>query len=154
MSRIAGPLWCALLPGLAFAIDPDEQARIDRDLDKAKAEVAKKYGDKKIEQQSAAERRARARDENEAAKGVLEKHGTDARSYERGRQKMNQGQQNDVRARADALKAKEEAEAKKPKAHDEVVVEKGLPPEEEARMADEELNAAPPERPAKRGRRR
>ena len=122
----------ASLGALAEEPDMNRDARIQADIDKAKSDVDAKYGGKSDKDLTAAERRAKAKDQDEAAKAAIEKNGADSNSYYRERGKMNRGQQQEFSDKLSETKKKdEEAAKKKPEQTQGVVVEKGLPKGEE-----------------------
>lgn len=149
----------SLLVLLLLAADPlpvEKSAAIERDQQKAQAEVAKKYGNKKPSELSSDERREMTRDLAEADQKVLDKHGVDPKAW--ARESIRKGR-DEYAQQKDAVKKldeKEKAEAEKKAAEakkepkeitiqkgfndenpvvleekegGEVVVEKGLPPE-------------------------
>jgi hypothetical protein len=126
-----------LIPCAAFADEPDiaRDAKVQSDIDKAKADVAKKYGDRPVQELSPEERRARAKDESDASNAALEKNGVDAKSYTHERGKMNREQQQEFSKKVDEIKQNDEAaaKAKKPEEPQKIVVEKGIPPGEDVR---------------------
>lgn len=121
----------ALLSFCAFAddVDPETIAKIRSEQKDARAEVDKKYGNKKPSELSAAERKQMAKDKNEAELKVLGKNNVDPKDFARAEAKMGK----DDRAAAEAAekkleKQKEQAkadEAKKKEGKKEIVIEKG-----------------------------
>lgn len=77
----------ALVIALALTADDgislETQAQIEREQEKAQAEVAKKYGNKKSSELSPDERRQMIKDQAEAERQVLEKAGVDPKQYAR-----------------------------------------------------------------------
>jgi hypothetical protein len=111
-------------------IPADEAAAIALDTKEAQAEVAKKYGDKKPNELSNAERSQMIRDQADAEKKVLEKHGVDAHTW--ARQQMAKSPK-EVAAQKDLekqLAEKREADAKAAKDKDkgpkEITVQRGI----------------------------
>lgn len=105
----------ALVVVLALAADdltPQKAAKVQKDLDQANADVAKKYGNKKSSELSQDERREMIRDQRAAEIAVLDKNGVDPKEYARYEAKMNMA---DRAATKDARVAldKKEADDKK-----------------------------------------
>lgn len=146
-------------------ITPDQAAGIERQQQKAQAEVSAKYGNKKPTELSREERKALDQDLANADKKVLEKNGVDPKQWARESLKRDRTEYAETKAKVKALEEKDKALEEKKKAEanapkeitvqrgvsdenpvtlDEkpneegaVPVEKGLPPE-----AQQELNAA------------
>ena len=127
-----------LFPSAGFSQDssPGGTAKIQFEIDKAKADADKPYAGRSEKDLNHEERLAKAQAENDAANKVLESHGTDAKSYTLTRAKMGgDADHEDVKSgKADKdfekqikdLKDKEDA-AKAKKTEDKpVVVEKGV----------------------------
>jgi hypothetical protein len=122
------------LPTVAFAqSEPssvEEHAKIQYEIDKSKEDIAKQYGNKPVDQLSREERLERAHAESDAAQQVLDKHGTDAKSFNHDGAKMTQETHEEVARKEEELKKKdEEAKQKKPEEQP-VTVEHGLPLED------------------------
>lgn len=125
-------LAAALFSLCAFAgdeLDPQTIAKIRSEQKEARAEVDKKYGNKKPGELSSAERKQMAKEKNEAELKVLEKNRVEPKDYARAEAKLGK----DDRAAADAEEKRLEKEKEGAKAADgkkkdgkkEVVVEKG-----------------------------
>ena len=149
----------------AEPIAPEKSAVIVREQQKAQAEVAAKYGNKKSSELSREERAQMTKDLSAAEKAVLDKNGVDAKQWARESMKKDrseyaEGKQlvKDLEEKEKAAEAKKQADAQapkeievqrgvseenpvtldeKPNADGTVPVEKGLPPE-----AAQELQAA------------
>lgn len=112
-------------------IPAEEAAAISLDTKEAQAEVAKKYGDKKPNELSNAERSQMIKDQAAAENKVLEKHGVDAHTW--ARQQMAKSPK-EVAAQKDLekqLAEKREADAKaaakdKDKGPKEISVQRGI----------------------------
>ncbi len=136
----------------------DSAAKVQFEVDKAKADVAKKYGDKPVNELTREERLERAQQENDAANAVLEKHGTDAKSFNYQRGKMGRAENEEFNGKVKDLQKKdEEARAKKAQPPP-VVVEKGLPVEDGFEVngnSDVKMEQAQPQpQPQKGGKRK
>lgn len=146
-------------------LTPDKAAVIERQQQKAQAEVSAKYGNKKPTELSREERKALDQDLANADKKVLEKNGVDPKQWARESLKRDRNEYAQTKAKVKeleekdkALEEKQKAEAnapreitvqrgvsdenpvtldEKPNEEGTVPVEKGLPPE-----AQQELNAA------------
>lgn len=140
-----------------LAIDdltPEKAAAVQRDREKAMADVAKKFGNKKSSELSPGERREMIHDQRAAESVVLEKHRVDAKELARYEAKMNltdRAATKQEKERLEKKEANEKAAAEKSdvpqevqiqrgfsddhpvvleeKAGDSVVVEKSLPPD-------------------------
>lgn len=103
------------LPAPAQELTPEKAAEIDRDQKKAQDQVSKKYGNKKSNELSSDERKAMIRDQADADRAVLDKHGVSAKEFSR----YSASQSRDDRARtkdaAAALEKKEQEAAEKEK---------------------------------------
>lgn len=138
----------------AAAADIEETAKTEREVQRAKDDVAKKYEGKKPEELSREDRAQRAREEQAAVNQALEKRGTDAKSHEKTRIKMRQEDQRAVQDRAQAIRKKEEEDAKKPPPKEaEVQIERGFKSADELDEREGNVNPsdfdAPPTAPAK-----
>src|SRR5438046_2014912 len=112
-------------------VDPDTVAKIDKEREKAFADISKSHGDKKPSEMDNDERKQVIQEQQAAQAAILEKNGTDAKEYGRYSAKMNQDQREQAKRTRESMDAKEKADkdaASKPK---EIVVEKGLPEGEE-----------------------
>lgn len=158
-------LTLCLALGADEPLAPEKSAVIEREQQKAQAEVDAKYGNKKPTELSREERSQRAKDLAEADKAVLDKNGIDPKQWARESLKKDRAEyaQNrqavkDLEEKEKAAEAKKKADAaapkevevqrgvseqnpvtldEKPNADGTVPVEKGLPPE-----AAQELEAA------------
>jgi hypothetical protein len=137
-------------------VSPEQAAAIQHDAQKAQAEVAAKYGQKKSSELSSDERRDMIRDQASAERKVLDRHGVSAHDWSRSQALRSREEQAQVKKEAAAIaekeKAAEEAKPKSPEAQPiaiqrgineehpvvleerenpggQIVVEKGLPPE-------------------------
>lgn len=140
-------LLCVVLTAstLSFAgdMDPKKAAAIQRDREKAKAELDKKYGKGKL---SKSDMSKRAAEENEAEAKILQKHGVDAKDAARYESKMSREDRAAAKEEGEKLKAKEEADAKaaaaKKNAPKEIQVQKGFSDQNPTVMDEKE--GAPP----------
>jgi len=111
-------------------LNPQTAAVISREQDKAQAKVAEKYGNKKPSELSQEERREMIKDQAEADKAVLDKHGVDARDWARYEMRQGRGERGAQQQAEKALAEKEkEAEAEKAKAAKEpreIPIQKGF----------------------------
>ncbi len=96
----------------AGELELETVARIQHDQKKAMADIDKAHGHKKPSQMSSAERRQVIREQAEAERKVLEKHGVDAKDYARRTARLSPQQKAQVEAMIADLERKEE-EAKK-----------------------------------------
>jgi hypothetical protein len=110
-----------VIASTSFAEDltPEKAAVVTRARQKALDEVAKKYGNRKANELTSDERRARMADEAAAVQRVLDANGIDARELARFEATANRGDQNALKAAEKALDekeaaAKKSAEAQKP----------------------------------------
>jgi len=139
-----------LIPGVGFGQESTEDtaAKIQFEIDRAKAEVDKKYEGRTEKELTPEERIEKARDENDAASAVLEKNGTDAKSFTYLRAKMGGGEDHEAvksgqadkdfsKMVKDLKKKDEEAKSKKPEEPAPIVVEKGPIVENEIAPEDE-----------------
>ena len=126
-------LTALLLTCSAYADDltPENMAKIQNEQAKANEAIDKKYGNKKPSELSADDRRQMMKDKSAAEREVLEKHGTDPKSFARASSKMSR----DDRAATDSatkdLQKKDAdaaaaggADAKKTGGKKEIVIEK------------------------------
>lgn len=133
---------------LALAADepiaPEKSAVIEREQQKAQAEVNAKYGNKKPTELSREEQAQRAKDLADADKGVLDKNGVDPKQWARESLKKDrdayaQGKQRvkELEEKEKAAEAKKKADAEAPK---EIEVQRGVS-EENPVTLDEKPNA-------------
>lgn len=133
------------VPGLAHAEDltPEQLARIRRDEKAAMDKVNAAHGNKKPSELSTAERRQIIREQQEAARGVMEKHGVSAKDYARQTARMGPKGNEAVAAAAKNLEAKEKAaETVKTEGEGPGEIQHGI--NEENPVMLEELEGAPP----------
>jgi hypothetical protein len=99
------------VPSLAFAEDltPEQMARIRRDEKEAMDKVNAAHGNKKASELSTEERREIIREQQEAARGVMDKHGVSAKDYARQTARMGPKGNEAVAAAEKSLEAKEKA---------------------------------------------
>lgn len=109
-------------------LTPQNVAKIQNETAKAQAEIDKKYGNKKNSELSADERRSMQKEKAAAEREVLEKHGTDVKSFSRASSKMGR---EDRAATEAATKDLEKKDAEAPAAAEpkkggkkEIVIEK------------------------------
>src|SRR3954468_729722 len=81
-------VFALLLTLAADDLTPQKAAQVEKDREKAMADVAKKYGNKKSSELSPDERREMIQDQRAAENGVLEKNGVDAKDMARYQTKM------------------------------------------------------------------
>jgi hypothetical protein len=124
--------WLAV-PGLSLAadgLDPEKVAQIRREEKAAMAKVNEAHGNKKPSEMDSAERRQVIKEQQEAAAGVLEKHGVSAKEYANyttrmGREDSKAAGAAEARLEAEE-KAKKEAEAQKKSEPQEIVIQQGI----------------------------
>jgi hypothetical protein len=134
---------------LALAVDeplaPEKAAKIEREEQKAQAEVSAKYGNRKPTELSREERRALDKDLADASKAVLEKNGVDPKEWARDSLKKSRDDYARTKDLVKDLEEKEKAEAAKKKAEadapKEVEVQRGVS-EENPVTLDEKPNEA------------
>lgn len=145
MNRLcAAVLAVSSLIAWADDVTPEQAAKVERDNKAAQEEISKKYGNKKSSELSADERREMIADQKAASAKVLEKNGVSAKDYARFEATASGSQREAAKASGAALDKKEaeKKEAEKKAAAEKVakpagagsggvVVEKGLPPEEQ-----------------------
>jgi len=111
-------------------LNPQKAAKIQKDMDAAMADVAKKYGGKKSSELSTDERREMIRDQRAAEASVLEKNNVDAKEYARYEMKMNLADRaatKEAREQLDKQEAeKKAAEAKKAQGSGEIQIQRGF----------------------------
>jgi hypothetical protein len=133
----------------ADGLPPQTTAAIEHDTAKATAEVQEKYGNRKPAELSPEERRQLGRDQADAERKVLEKHGVSEKEWASSGSRRSRDDREAIKAareglvekdKADAAAAeKAKAEANKPK---EVVVQRGIS-EQNPVTLDEAAGAAP-----------
>lgn len=111
-------------------IPAEKAAVIERAQAKAQAEVSAKYGHKKSSELSQDERRQMVKDQADAEKAVLEKHGVDGKQWARESLKRDRAQYAENQQRVKDLEAKEKADEEKRKADanapKEIAVQRGI----------------------------
>ena len=108
-------------------LNPQNIAKIQSEQSKAAAAIDKKYGNKKASELSADERRSMQSEKAAAEREVLEKHGTDVKSFARASSKLSREDRAATDAAAKDLEKKDgEAPAGDPKktGKKEIVIEK------------------------------
>ncbi|WP_257462374.1 hypothetical protein [Archangium lipolyticum] len=136
------------VPSLVLAEDltPEQMARIRRDEKAAMDKVNAAYGNKKPSELSTEERRQIIREQQEAARGVMEKHGVSAKDYARQTARMGPKGNEAVEAAEKGLEAKEKAAAAAAKTEgngtEEIQIQQGI--NEENPVMLEEQEGAPP----------
>ncbi len=125
------------------ATTPDKAAVIERQEQKAQAEVSAKYGNKKPTELSREDRKAMDQDLANASKAVLEKNGVDPKQWARDSLKRDRSEYaktkelvKDLEAKDKAAEEKRKADANAPK---EVEVQRGVS-EENPVTLDEKPN--------------
>ncbi len=123
-------------PGLALAqeeLTPEKIARIRRDEQEAQRKVDAAYGNRKPSEMSNEERRQAAREQQEAAMKVMEKHGVSDKEYSRHMARMGREEREAVElaekkleAEAKAAKQAREEEGKKTQEPGEIPIQKGI----------------------------
>ena len=119
----------------------DETAQITVEQEQARAEVVKKYGSKPNSELSQAERREMTKDLAEAQQKVLDKHGVDAKSFERqalkrSRDEYAQQQATAKKLRDDAKNPKDQPGKKAPK---DVTIQRGVSDENPVTVEENEI---------------
>ena len=100
---------------LALAADdlsPEKAAKVQKDREKAMADVAKKYGNKKSSELSQDERREMIRDQRAAETAVLDKNGVDPKEFARYEAKMSLNDRAATKAERERLDRKEQDDKK------------------------------------------
>lgn len=118
-----------LLTLAADDLNPEKAAKIQKDRDKAMADVAKKYGNKKSSELSQDERREMIRDQREADSAVLDKHGVDAKDFARYEAKMSLQDRAATKAERERLDKKEQEDKKAKEQQSgpkEIVIQRGF----------------------------
>lgn len=109
-------------------LTPANVAKIQSEQTKANAEIDKKYGNKKASELSTDERRSIAKEKAAAERDVLDKHGTDLKSFARANSKMGREDRAATDAAAKDLDKKSTAapaaDAKNAGGQKEIVIEK------------------------------
>ncbi|PZR13570.1 MAG: hypothetical protein DI536_12540 [Archangium gephyra] len=123
----------SILTALCLSLVADElslqqKAQIERDNDKAQAEVDKKYGNRPVNQLSADERRSIMKEKAAAEQKVLDKHGISPQEWVKTTQKIPPKEWEDRKAAKKQLEEKEaaDAEAAKKGGDKEVEVQRGI----------------------------
>ncbi len=107
------PLLAVLVSLAAHAGDdltPQNIAKIQAEQAKANAEIEKKYGNRKPSDLSNDERKSMQKEKAAAEREVLDKHGTDSKSFARAGSKMSREDQAAADAAAKDLAKKDAAE--------------------------------------------
>lgn len=124
-------------------LTPQKTAAIERETEKAQAEVNKKYGNRKSTELSPDERREMTREQAAAEKNVLEKNGVSAKQWVKETQNVSRGEYAQRQQLKKDLAEKEKAAddaAKKAAAGDkEIQVQRGIS-EENPVTLDEKAN--------------
>lgn len=123
------------------AVSPAQVASIEHDQAKANAELALKHGNKKPNELSLDERRQLIREQAEAEKKILEKHGVSSKEWAMGQQRQSRDERDQVKAARDALAAKDKAEAEnaaKPKEEQSIRVQRGFSDENPVVLEEKE----------------
>ncbi|MGV3622379.1 MAG: hypothetical protein ACO1OB_16295 [Archangium sp.] len=123
-----------LLTALCLSLVADElslqqKAQIERDNDKAQAEVDKKYGNRPVNQLTPDERRSIMKDKAAAEQKVLDKHGITPQQWVKTTQKIQPKEWEDRKAAKQKLEEKEAADAeaeKKGSGEKEIEVQRGI----------------------------
>lgn len=123
----------SILTALCLSLVADEmslqeKAQVERDNDKAQAEVDKKYGNRPVNQLSPDERRAIMKDKAAAEQKVLDKHGLTPQQWVKTTQKIQPKEWEDRKAVKKQLEEKEkaDAEAAKKGGDKEIEVQRGI----------------------------
>ncbi|MFP2909973.1 hypothetical protein ACLESD_34030 [Pyxidicoccus sp. 3LFB2] len=141
-----------VLPGLVLAqegaeLTPEKVAEIRRDETQALSKVDAEFGNRKASEMSDEERSAAIEKQQAASASVLEKHGVSAKEYARYEARM--GPEDNARAKAEAQRLEEQAQAAKQagptgeKAAEDVAVVNGFSNEDPVELEAEE-GAEPP----------
>lgn len=137
------PLLTLVIALGAEPIPPDKAAQIERDQQKAQKAVDAKYGNKKLSELSADERRQLTKDRAEADAKVLDEHGVNAKQWARESLKKDRAQYADGKERVKALVEKEKADAEaaekaKQAGTGEVQVQKGFSDENPVTLEEQQ----------------
>ncbi|MFT3707052.1 MAG: hypothetical protein QM817_05220 [Archangium sp.] len=124
----------ALLIALALTADdpisPEKSAQIEIEQEKARDEVAKKYGNKSFSELSPEERKQMSKDQDEAAKAVLDKAGVDPKQWARDALKRDRNEYAQQKELVKEIKEKQKValeQAKKAKETvKEITVQRGI----------------------------
>ena len=125
------------------AIPAEKAATIERQQQKAQTEVNAKYGNKKLNEMSADERRAMMKDQAAAERAVLEKNGVDAKTWAKESQNKTRAEAKDHAERVKALEAQEKKDAEaaakaKQDGNKDVTVQRGFSDEEPVTLEEKE----------------
>ena len=118
-----------LLTLAADDLTPEKAAKVQKDRDRAMADVAKKFGNKKSSELSQDERREMIRAQRSAETEVLEKHNVDAKELARYEAKMNLNDRAATKAERERLDKKEQDDkkaAESPSGPKEIQVQRGF----------------------------
>lgn len=126
----------------AGPLSPRETAVIERENEKAQAEVAAKYGNRKLTEMTTDERRSMMKDQADAERKVLEKHNVSANDWAKASEYVSRKDMAERKAIKKELEEKEKADAEAAK--------KGQPKEIEVQRGISEdnpvtLDERPPE---------
>jgi hypothetical protein len=100
-------LTCLLALALAAELSPRQAAEIQHEHDKAQAQVAAKYGNRKSSELSSEERRQMVRDQAEAERKVLADHDVSPGAWVRNQALRTPADRAEVKREQEALAAKE-----------------------------------------------
>jgi hypothetical protein len=136
----------ALLIALALTADDpislEKSAQIELEQEKARDEVAKKYGNKKFSELSPEERKQMSKDQDAAAREVLEKAGVDPKQWARDSMKRDRAAYAQQKELLKDIKEKQKAgleQAKKAKEQvKEVTVQRGISDENPVTIDEKE----------------
>ena len=92
-------------------VSPEQAAAIQHDAEKAQAEVAAKYGQKKSSELSSDERRDMIRDQAAAEREVLDRHGVSAHDWARSQALRSREERAQVKREAAAIAEQEKEKA-------------------------------------------
>jgi hypothetical protein len=127
------------------ALSLEKQAQLERDQEKAQAEVAKRYGNKKSSELTPEERKQMIKDQAAAEREVLEKNGIDPKQAAREAMKRDRAdyarQKELVKELGEKEKAAKEAAEqalKKAKEAGEVLVQRGISEENPVTLEEKE----------------
>ncbi len=105
------PLLALALVLSADPLSAKEHATVANDIDKAQAEVSKKYGDRKLNELSTDERRALSRERADAERAVLDKAGISAKDWAKEQARGGREVNSERKEAKREVQAKEKAEA-------------------------------------------
>lgn len=137
---------------LAFALfvsadddlTPDDLAKIAVEREQARAEVAKKYGDRPSSELSQEERKAMIDDIAEAQQKVLADHGVDEKTYARQALKLDRDayaklKGDEKKLRDEAEKKKKDALTKKPEGPGGITVQRGVSDDKPVTLEEKDI---------------